>query len=479
LVSGCSKLSRYQYLWGLKYSCQRQTISNADNFSFDYGNTSFTSVPVILCNIQDDNCGTGTNAYHVRWGAALSTSNVVLYTETMASSTLALPASPSTSVGVLAIEQGTGSNPFIKTVISGDIVTHTTSYTLSLGATYPEVTVIGNCTIDGGDSAAVAITGQTSSSATVTIQEAAVRDGGHTTEKASLVAFGKPCLIWNYASGGTITDVMIGSNKYRIHAFTTVGTSTFDVNTSTLSSIDVLLVAGGGGGGGSAGGGASGAGGGAGGLILDLNRTVTTGAYTIVVGDGGTGVGSNSDTRGGNGGITTGFTLTAVGGGGGGSRASGDPQGLGGGSGGGEGSQGVDSSYGSGTSGQGFRGGLNGYSGNTSNSNASGGGGGAGGVGGDGLDNNYSGDGGVGLDMSTYFTTAFGENGYFAGGGGGGRPATVSNGHGSGGTGGGGDGGDAAGQAGTENTGGGGGGAGSNLSSGAGGSGIVLIRYQI
>ena len=283
-----------------------------------------------------------------------------------------------------------------------------------------------------------------------------------------------------YADGGTITYVTIGSDTYRIHAFTAVGTSTLFLPETV--ECDVLLVAGGGGGGGSGGSGASGAGGGAGGLILELNKTVSPGSYSIVVGGFSQSINPGFDLQGPDGEDTSAFSLTAVGGGGGGSRenGNGNANGRDGGSGGGEGSKGVTTSYGSGTSGQGNRGGLNGYSGDGDEQNASGGGGGAGGVGGDGLDDNYSGDGGAGLDMSAYFTTSFGENGYFAGGGGGGRAGTVTNGFGSGGIGGGADGGNNdAPESGTANTGGGGAGAGGSYRAGKGGSGIVLIRYRV
>jgi hypothetical protein len=472
---------------GLKYSCQRKTISGSNSFDIDYGNTSFTSAPVILCNIQNDNCGTGTSAYHIRWlNSSLSTTGVTLRTETMVTDTAALPASPSTDVGVLAIEEGTGSNPFIKTVISPDTVTHSTSYTLSLGATYPEVTVIGNCTIDGGNSSAVAITGQTSSSATVTVQESAAKDGAHTNEKVSLVAFGKPCPIYPIDPvGGTTTDVTIGGQAYRIHAFTTVGTNKFRVSSFSSITIDVLLVAGGGGGGGVTGTGASG-GGGAGGLVLDLNRTVTPGTtYTIVVGGGGAG-GGNSRVNGGNGGNTTGFGLTAVGGGGGGGSSDGTTWNAGssGGSGGGGGGGDANPNGAGGASTQsGTNSGVDidaGYAGGASSSSAGdcgGGGGGAGQLGDEflGVDvgNGYNIQGGDGLDMSSYFTTAFGENGYFAGGGGAfARNDNIAR---AGGLGGGGNG--AA--NGSPNTGGGGGGRDADVSAGNGGSGIVLIRYRI
>jgi hypothetical protein len=469
---------------GLKYSCERGLISNGAIFNFTFPNPGFTSVPVILCNIQDDSAGTGVNAFHVRWSnSSLTTTGVEIRTETMATNYEALPISGS-NVGLLAIEQGTGTNPFIKTVISPDTVTHASAYTLNLGLSYPEITTIANCTVDGGDTSQVAMKDKTDSSMTFTVQECATNDGSHTTETVSIVALGRLCPLYNYpytpATGGTITT----DGVYNIHAFTSVGTTTFTV--PGVRVCDILIVAGGGGGGGSAGGGASGAGGGAGGLILDLDRVITSGSYSIVVGGGGTAGGRSSDTPGGNGESSSAFSLIANGGGGGGCRAASNDanaNGRNGGSGGGEGSQGVTTSYGSGTSGQGNNGGLDGFSGTTSNNNASGGGGGAGGVGGDGLDDNYSGNGGIGLDMSSYFTTAFGDAGWFAGGGGGGTPGSISNQQGTGGQGGGGDGGnnesnDRAG-AGVANTGGGGGGAGGNEHPNVGGSGIVLIRYRI
>tara|TARA_B110000483_G_scaffold54873_1_gene68482 strand:+ start:273 stop:2108 length:1836 start_codon:yes stop_codon:yes gene_type:complete len=468
---------------GLEYSCQRKFISGAHTFDFDYGNKTFSSVPVILCDIQNDNDGTGTDGWHVRrWSASLTTSGFSANVHTIREQYPAL-SSTGTDIGILAIEQGTGSDPFIKTAYSPDNVTHEGSYTLDLGQTFPEVTAIATSTFDGGDPSASAITGQTTSSVTLTVQEASDEDGAHTTEVVAVVAFGKTCPIQQPAAiptGGTITDVIIGRYTYRVHAFTSVGNTNFIMNEQR--DLDILIVAGGGGGGGSAGGGASGGGGGAGGLILLTSQTKTSGTYTITTGGGGTGVGARRDVPGGDGNDSSAFGTTADGGGAGGCRAAtndANANGRNGGSGGGEGSQGVNSSYGSGTSGQGNRGGLDGFSGNGSLSNASGGGGGAGGVGGDGLDHDFSGNGGVGLDMSSYFTTAFGvNNGYFAGGGGGGTPGTAYV-QGSGGLGGGGDGGSSAGVAGTANTGGGGGGAPSSLTSGAGGSGIVLIRYKI
>ena len=302
------------------------------------------------------------------------------------------------------------------------------------------------------------------------------------------------------ATGGTVTEV----GGYRIHTFTSDGTFTV----ISGGDVDYLVVAGGGGGGGSAGSGASGAGGGAGGMLAS-STTISASTFAITVGAGGGGAGGNVDTQGTNGSNSSFSTFIATGGGGGGARSSTTTvaNGRTGGSGGGEGSQGSSvSNYGSGISGQGNRGGLNGMpsDGNTSNENASGGGGGADAVGGGGLDSalggsGSSGDGGIGIQSSISGTST-----YYAGGGGGGQAGrnspynsigyaannSVPETHGAGGLGGGGGGGHndvatlggadgtlLAGEDGTPNTGGGGGGAGSYGASGAGGSGIVIIRY--
>lgn len=289
-----------------------------------------------------------------------------------------------------------------------------------------------------------------------------------------------------YAAGGTITDVTIGSDTYRIHAFTTVGTSTLVL--PETRECDVLLVAGGGGGGGVTGTGASG-GGGAGGLVFNTFSALQGQQYTITVGDGGT-AGGDALENGGNGGNTTGFGLTAKGGGGGGGSSDGDlwlAGSAGGSGGGGGGGDTKTADGGNGPGGASTQPGTNsgvttdaGFAGGASASNVGdcgGGGGGAGEVGdtfqGQDIGNSYNIQGGDGLDMSSYFTTAFGDNGYFAGGGG----AFARNGDiiSAGGAGGGG----AGGSSGTANTGGGGGGRDIDVVAGAGGSGIVLIRYRI
>ena len=301
--------------------------------------------------------------------------------------------------------------------------------------------------------------------------------------------------------GNTVQDI----DGYRIHTFTTVGTSTFTPIRS--GPVEVLVVAGGGG----SGGGQGGAGGG-GGVIYNSNFTVS-GAVTVTVGNGGAG-GIDINTAGSNGGNSIFSSLTAIGGGGGGADV-GSLNGKNGGSGGGGGSDaGTFGTAGTGTVGQGQNGGTAsesapGYGG--------GGGGGAGAVGGNGSGSN-GGNGGNGLSYSISGSSVYyggggagqagqnaagnggtingggnGGNGlaydisgtstYYAGGGGGGSiaPRPV----GSGGLGGGGSAvfGGGTGGNGTANTGGGGAGGtyleGTFFAGGNGGSGIVIVAYPI
>ena len=118
---------------------------------------------------------------------------------------------------------------------------------------------------------------------------------------------------------------------------------------------------------------------------------------------------------------------------------------------------------------------------------SSGGGGGAGAVGGNSPSspNGNGGVGGAGKDYSSVFGTGVGESGWFAGGGGGaGGPAPQGMPPAAGGQGGGGDGGtygqpNAGGVPGLANTGGGGGGAAADqYPAGAGGSGVVIVKYN-
>ena len=248
-----------------------------------------------------------------------------------------------------------------------------------------------------------------------------------------------------------------------------------------VNNIEVLVVAGGGGGGGSYGGG-----GGAGGLIYNGSFSVTPSTqYTVTVGAGGA-AGARNNTSPGNyggvGGNSVFGSLTAIGGGGGGaySGQSTVASSQNGGSGGGGGSVGSGNNLngGTGTAGQGNNGGaaLNtgGY--------GAGGGGGAGGPPGPMNVRDVGQGGGIGLNFSISGTPTW----YAGGGGGAGYSPTLNSAtYGAGGLGGGGRGGtfnpNSDGVAGTASTGGGGGGATdiSGGNAGAGGSGVVIIRYNI
>lgn len=265
-----------------------------------------------------------------------------------------------------------------------------------------------------------------------------------------------PKFISVIATGGTITYATVSGIEYKIHSFTSVGTANFTLTSPASVITTVLVVAGGG-----AGGTDDGGGGGAGGVIYNPAFTITSGSYTVTVGNGGTSNGAS-------GGNSVLSSLTAIGGGGG---ANSNGNGQNGGSGGGIGW--AVNTPGSGTAGQGFAGG-----GGTSDPNfCAGGGGGAGGVGGTGS-GITPGNGGIGVSHTIAGTT------YNVGGGGGGGLA-VQNSSGTnstasfGGGNGAGRGANAA-VAGTPNTGGGGGGA-NNMQApnGAfGGSGIVIISYR-
>ena len=189
---------------------------------------------------------------------------------------------------------------------------------------------------------------------------------------------------------------------------------------------NLLMVAGGGGGGDSGAGGAGG-GGGAGGVVYYSSQSISATQQTIVVGNGCAG-NPDSEGRGTSGNNTT-FTglTTAIGGGGGGGNPSTSANPNNGGSGGGVGAYASGTTNyssnnisGTGTAGpprQGYDGGVT----NSGNARAAGGGG-AGGVGGNSTSgSSTAGAGGVGVDYSTVFGTAYGVSGWFAGGGGGGN----------------------------------------------------------
>ena len=262
-------------------------------------------------------------------------------------------------------------------------------------------------------------------------------------------------------SGGTVTT----ANGACVLSFTTVGSYSW-TPPAGVTTVDVLVVAGGGGGGADAAGG-----GGGGGVIHDQARVVS-GAVSLSVGAGGVGGRNSTGTVASNGANSTFGTLTAVGGGRGGTYRGG--AGAAGGSGGGGG---FDSGIaGSATAGQGFAGG-DGIGSWSQTGPAAGGGGGAGGLGTAG--NVADGNGGPGRAVNIT-----GSSVVYGGGGGGGRwrvTSTVEN----GGSGGGGRGAGSCGadpsQPGVANTGGGGGGApaGCQTFGSAGGSGIVVIKYEL
>ena len=228
---------------------------------------------------------------------------------------------------------------------------------------------------------------------------------------------------------------------------------------------DILIVAGGGGGGMNAG-----AGGGAGGFILLENTTLSTGTYTIKVGDGGAGGTTSAVGTAASNGFNSIFgTYTAIGGGAG--VNSGGSNGNAGGSGGGAGNDwSGNRAGGSGTSGQGFKGGDGTVPGGWERTG--GGGGGARTAGQSSVSSTRAGDGGTGINLSSIFGTSVGQSGWFAGGGGGGVHSGTG---GTGGTGGGG----SENVEGTNGTGGGGGAARNGSGAGRkGGSGIVIIRIK-
>ncbi len=269
------------------------------------------------------------------------------------------------------------------------------------------------------------------------------------------------------ATGGTITNITQGGVNYRVHTFTTTGTSTFTVTRG--GQIEYLIVAGGGGGVGSNNCCIGAGGGGAGGYLTGITQ-VSAGTYSITVGPGGTGAqnGTNSSA----------FGLTAFGGGYG-ARYTGAANvaannASNGGSGGGGTHDNIYGVNGSGTAGQGNSGGPN-----TGVGVVGGGGGGAGEPGFiGGAVNGNNGRGGTGIASSITGVLV-----YRAGGGGGSVRTNGSGVGSSGGLGGGGTGYAQTATGGTDgqaNTGGGGGGGvgGNSLTHTSGGSGIVIVRYR-
>lgn len=295
--------------------------------------------------------------------------------------------------------------------------------------------------------------------------------------------------------GDRVYDIDVDGTSYRVHEFTTVGSATLTV--ARALDVEVLIVGGGGGGGGSIAGG-----GGAGEFVVQVgagNRVSLTPSgspFTVAVGAGGAGGSYTGPTNGGDGADSSAFGITAAGGGGGGAIFN---AGRPGGSGGGGGS--VTSNVGGAADRSGTVGGVLvgfanaggiGSCGTCGSANAvAGGGGGAGGVG-SASSGQQGGDGGPGRSSSIT-----GVSREFAGGGGGGinsDQGARSSGPSGAGLAGGGAGGDWGARASVDlehfgldavaGSGSGGGGAGnkpghSGRLGGNGGSGIVIVRYEI
>jgi hypothetical protein len=265
------------------------------------------------------------------------------------------------------------------------------------------------------------------------------------------------------ASGG---DIVQTDGTYWYHAFKKSGTFT----PNSALSCDVLVVAGGGSGGTGGGANWAGGGGGAGGLYYSTGNSIST-AQTVTVGAGAGTASNSAGTDGSN--SQFGSLTAAVGGGGGGYGADvASKVGRNGGSGGGGGYQ---AAGGTGTSGQGNAGG-------TATTTFGAGGGGAGVAGGGGVFP-LSGTGGNGLNTysSWLSVTNTGAGGYIAGGGSGGSYSNTGS-AGAAGLGGGGAGStrtSVPASNGVTNTGGGGGGSYASIISGAGGSGLVIVRYPV
>ena len=269
-----------------------------------------------------------------------------------------------------------------------------------------------------------------------------------------------------YATGG---DTIMTDGTYWYHTFLSSGTFT----PQKAITCDYLVVAGGGGGGrDTAGGGGAGglrstvtATGGGGSLESKLSLASGTG-YTVTIGAGGAGGTLGANSKGSN---SVFSTITSTGGGGGIGSSAGTSNSTGGSGGGGSADGTVSTQTGAaGTANQGFNGG----NGSTGGFRTAGGGGGAGAVGGT-NSSTTGGAGGAGVAVSITGSSVTYAGG--GGGSGGGVGGTGSAGGGNGGTG----------SSGTPtaasaNTGSGGGGDWNNIvNGGAGGSGIVIVRYAV
>lgn len=192
------------------------------------------------------------------------------------------------------------------------------------------------------------------------------------------------------------SGVSIGGSPHTVYVFPEDGSITFSAGVTA----DYVIVPGGGSGGDNA---FFGGGGGAGGLPVSASaQSLSAGAYSITVGDGGAG-GGTATVNGNTGGNSSFNSTTAYGGGYGGGNAAGETtQGNGGGAGG--------ANSGGTSTGSGFAGGA----GSTAGDRGGGGGGGANGAGEAADGTNGGGNGGAGISSEILGLTT-----YFGGGGGG------------------------------------------------------------
>jgi hypothetical protein len=290
----------------------------------------------------------------------------------------------------------------------------------------------------------------------LTITDAAGNVGNYSTNNALTIFV---------ATGGTITPINVGGIDYKVHTFTSNGTFTVTGGTLTIQAVAI-----GGGGGGAVGDGYNfGSGGAGGGLAYGNAITVTAESLTVVVGAGGAAVGGTNNTNGNNGGTSTlgrGATILLSGGGGQGGvyaafatgGTSGGTERTSGGVG-GSGGQGWWTAGGGGAGGYSGDGGAGQRAGTTSTAGVAGSGGG----GGSGSAGDAAGQGGGGTGIFGQ-----GSNGVANGGGGsGGGNGVVGVNGGVGGSGG------------AYGGGGGGKAMASHGLTGAGGPGVVAIRYPI
>ena len=192
--------------------------------------------------------------------------------------------------------------------ISGNILTgNATTLTLTgVGFNVTPLTV----NFDGSNTATASVSSDTSATVAVpsgvynqsvgTTFSITVTNGDNVTSSQSVNKN-----VIDLPSGGTITTY----GSYRVHTFLSSGN--FVVPTGFTASADMLLVAGGGSGGVDAGGGA-----GAGGMLEPTGISISAQTYPIVVGAGGAArLGSQDDGPGNPGSNSTGLGYTAIGGG--------------------------------------------------------------------------------------------------------------------------------------------------------------------